>query len=281
MRKNNFIISVFLILTLVFFPFSQKVCAEETQQWKVYLKEFLVADFPSLFDENTIKKNEKVFEKYNQWWFYERPDTENPISDSDVSSDVLIYNIDIPNIYLPWGCEFYDLDSDGIPEAVIIYAPLIAHGGAWGEVYKLYGTSYEKIGSLSYGEYSEYLYINPQNRIVSFKTNSTEFLDIINHEIVYSEYLDSDGNKEYKGIKYSEIGSYSYEHYGFTQEEILGGLKNLPQIDCSDILNEITPVNSPQTDDVSDVLLLTISAAFVVTSIGLYNHHKRRKYLDS
>ena len=165
-------------------------------------------------------------------------------------------------IYLPNRCEFYDLDSDGIPEAVIVYVPYIAHGGLPGDVYKLYETSYEFIGTIDRGECPDHLYITPQKKVISIKLHSTDFLEIKNKEIVYSEYIDSKGNRGYDAIKYGETGNLLDE-----------GFKVLPKIDCSRIIAEITPNFNPQTGDTPRAVLL----AAAVVSLALPRIFRRRR----
>lgn len=258
--------------------------ATDWTEWKEALRYCLINNFPSLFDQATINKNKEAFTRYEKWWLYEREFNlieylDNPISFNNVSIDIIIDNRDIPNLYLPFRCEFYDLDNDGIPEAIIVYAPLISHGGAWGEVYKFYGTSYEKIGSLSYGEYAESLYINPQNRIVSVGRESTRILEIKNKKIVYSEYIDSTGSDTYNGMKYSEIGSYSSDFFSFgtyeawlNTEVFLADLKRLPQIDCSDVVEAAKNSSyAPKTGDNYAIwFAMLIASCFAAVKIKKY-----------
>lgn len=259
--------------------------AADWTEWKEALRYCLSNNFPSLFDQATINKNKEAFARYEQWWSYERELNlteyfDNPITASDVSSDIIIDNRNIPNLYIPFRCEFYDLDNDKMPEAIIVYAPLITHGGAWGEVYKLYGTSYERIGSLSRGEYGESFYINPENRIVSAGRDSTRILEIKNKEIVYSEYIDSMGSNTYNGMKYSEIGNYSSDFFMFENKEewlntevFLADLRLLPQIDCSDVVEAAkNSVYAPKTGDNYVIIwfAMLIASCFAAVKIKKY-----------
>jgi len=141
--------------------------------------------------------------------------------------------------------EFYDLDFDGIPEIITnIYAEIKINNPAiqYKLVYKLYEESYEMIGVLDSGEN---LYINPDNKIVSVKENSTQILKIENKTIIYSPYIDSTGSDSYNGIKYDEIGYNSdffvFENYHdyINREIFLADLSRISRLEYSDVLNAL------------------------------------------
>jgi len=149
---------------------------------------------------------------------------------------------------LPEKCEACDLDFDGIPEIIMDFDEGVMGRG----VYKLYDTDYELIGILDGGirvldneDNYERLYVNPDNKIVSVKRNSTQIFEIVNKQIVYSEYIDSTGSDSYNGIKYADIGSASefftfasYEEY-INCEVFLADLRRIPQLEYSDALNAL------------------------------------------
>ena len=256
---------VVLIALCFMILFSQTATAED-MAWKEYLKDFLVNNFPSLFDEEVKKKNEELIEKY--WGDIYTNRESVPLS--EFSGDIEIYS----DFVLPRKYYFYDLDYDGIPEVIIDYGGL-ASGMGLRYIYKLYGASYEQIGSLSGGEYYEEIYVNPLGKIVSVNTESTRILEIKNKEIVYSDYIDSFGSDSYNGVKYNEIGTYSnsevfsFESYEvFLEcEEFLADLRYIPEFDCSDILHSIkygTPLN-PKTGDNSLIYI----AALITTCFAL------------
>lgn len=141
--------------------------------------------------------------------------------------------------------EFYDLDFDGVPEIITnIYADIKINSSAiqYKLVYKLYDKSYELIGVLDSGET---LYINPENKIVSVKENSTQVLEIKNKEIVYIPYIDSTGSGSYKDIEYDKIGYNSeffiFENYRdyINREIFLVDLSRIPKLEYSDVLNAL------------------------------------------
>ena len=265
---------VLISLCLVIF-FSQTVIAENTKNnvWKEYLKDFLTDTFPNLFDEEIKKKNEEMFDKYLKDFSF---------SPLDFSKDIENYG----DVALPTNYFFYDLDFDGIPELIVDYGG-IASGIGCRYVCKLYGDSYEKTDTLSGGEYYEMIFINPENKIVSISPHATRVLNIQNKKVVYSNYIDSFGNDEYNGIKYSEIGTYSTfdlfvykDHEEFlTREIFLADLRRIPEFDCSDVLNAIkynTSVN-PKTDDINSVITVTIFLCLSVTACFIMVKFKTNK----
>lgn len=185
--------------------------------WRQSLKQFLTENFPSLTDQAALSKNNIAY------W------DNHAFNVSEFSSDTIIEG---QRIYLTLRGTLNDLDGDGIPEALIRYGS-IDSGAGWQDVYKFSGAAYEKIGTLSGGEYSETLYMDSKNRIISFTTDAFEVLEIKDNAIVRSEYIDAQGNRDYKGIPYSEIGSYTHMNFGFTLEEVLSGLRSVPQIKVS------------------------------------------------
>ncbi|MCL2815840.1 MAG: hypothetical protein FWD23_14690 [Oscillospiraceae bacterium] len=254
MKIKKIILPAFCAIIL----FSQAVSAEAAA-WKTPMTE-LLEKFPSLFDEETKIKNNEMVEKY---W-----NSAGFIDVSDFSSDVVFPDSgNIGSMCTPVKYFFYDLDFDGIPEVIIDYGG-IASGMGWREVYKFYETSYEQITTLSGGEYYEYLYINPENKIVSVNSGSTRVFEIKNRETVYSEYTDSTGSNMYEGIKYSEIGVYSQSQFFNSYEkhltgEALGDLTAIVQFDCSDVLANIY---SPKTSDNFVVFCIIFISVLIIFS---------------
>jgi len=236
---------IILIAACLIFVFSQTVNAE----WENSLTE-LMKKYPSLFDgEEPIPA--KVYELLNQ--YYENP---NSVSIHDFPSDAVFFDGEIGSGCMPFRYKFYDLDFDGIPEVIIDFGAF-ASGVGWREVYKFYGGSYEHIGSLHGGEYYEWLYVNPENKIVSVQTSSTQLFEIKDKKIIYSEYTDSTGSGMFNGVKYTEIGNYT-EFFTFESHEdylntviFLADLRFIPEFDCSDVLDAIKSGNelSPKTGD--------------------------------
>jgi len=154
---------------------------------------------------------------------------------------------------VPYLYHFQDLDNDGIPEAFIAYG--IFHGEiSQDQVYKFNGSSYELIG-LSNNRF----YIDQQNRIVAVGPgifhyiencetfsagNGIQLFELSGSTMIYNEFVDSEGGKEYKGVKYSEIGWMHHRDFyendtGFEMLIDYLNLKPLPLFDCSDIVKSI------------------------------------------
>jgi len=261
MKIKRFIL-IFLLLIILF---SQIVTAKDTV-WKEYLKDFLVNNFPSLFDEATIKKNDESYKKWGKETLYP----------GDFSSDIIcVEGSEFEGYYLhvrPTRYYFYDLDFDDIPEVIIYFGALESDIG-WCEIYKWYDTLYEMISKSS----KEDFFINPNNKIVSVGTSSTKVIDIINKKIVYGSYIDSFGNDNYKGVNYDEIGTYSthlffsFESYEawLACELFLADLRYIPEYDCSDVLDAIKygkPLNNPKTRDNYFIYLTILFATYFITA---------------
>lgn len=279
---KNKIISMIILLVFIFtvLPFSTISVNAENIRWKQYLKEFLITSLPSLFDEEAIRKNEEAFEKvweYRTEWAADmsRIDFDPPID--DFSSDISLRGI---RIIVPWVPEFYDLDNDRIPEVIVWHGDHIIgceNGSGWTDIYKLYGTSYEKIKTNDYT--GDVYYINTQNKIVvaqieNFIVNfiyyygsgedSNKYLDYIEGSINYLEII----NKE---IVYSE-----YNNKNKTYEEIFNELKPLPEFDCSDVIDSIksgTSLNNPKTGDNIMLFYLVFIVGFITFMINLKRKH--------
>jgi len=217
-------------------------------EWKQYLKDFLFSSFPSLFDEETIKINQEIWNKWEESGGFFDNGTYVPDPD-DLPTDALdgwVPNRLDPFIY-PVAYKFYDLDNDGIPEVFIIY-PTGFWEGYIEYVYKLIGTKFEKIRET--GKYidGEIFYKNPQNKMVAVEhldpwIVSIKFVDInvINKEFIYSDYIDSNGNTTYNGVSYNFLEELSLRWDSV--EDIDRGLTLIPEFDCSDIIDSINLEN--------------------------------------
>jgi hypothetical protein len=241
--------TIILIAACLMFLFSQIGNADDTN-WKNSLTALMIK-YPSLFDDEELVPP-KVYELLNK--HYQNPDSNVKIS--DFPSDFVFFDGVIGSGCMPFRYKFYDLDFDGIPEVIIDFGALQS-GAGWREVYKFYDDSYEQIGSLHGGEYYESLYINPENKIVSVQTGTTQVFEIENKKIIYSKYIDSTGNDMFNGVKYDEIGNYTeffafetYEDY-LNSAVFLAELRYIPEFDCSDVLGIIKygAELSPKTGD--------------------------------
>jgi len=259
---------VILISLCLIILFSQSVNAEDTS-WKKYLRDFLMNNFPSLFDEATIRKNKSLIEECFESWdsakyIYDyKPNIDDlPI---DVIIDSEVHGFDA---LFPSGM-YYDLNNDGIPEVIIsYYSPFTIGGGGGSNIYTLNGDKYEQI----YSGFDNYkwvlLFTNPQNKLVMFERNGHEgllaiyFVEIINGELILSDYIDSNGNDMYEGYKYNNLGGTGVNIWSDGINIIESdNLIHLPEFDCSDVLDSIKhgmPIN-PKTSDNSIIFAAVLS----------------------
>jgi len=219
---------------------SEPVIVDDTS-WKQILKNFLISDFPSLFDETTKKKNKELFDKYYDDNNYIPATSDIPVDAyGGWHNDWYYYPLLLPSYYT-----FYDLDNDGIPEMFVGYPTEYAEG-YYNFVYKLYKDTYKQIdtGEHLNGGYLEgdILYKDSQNKIVVVYDSvdgiqGIFYADIIGEKIIYSDYIDSKGSKTYNGVKYDSL--YQLYEINLTVEQIDPTLTLLPEFDCSDVIDSI------------------------------------------
>ena len=260
------IICFIIVFTFIFaFIPAVKVDAED-MRWKQYLKEFLITDFPSIYDEETIKKNNEIFLKIGESY---RTDSEYSMKQAveenidEFSDDIQLwgYRFMLPLVY-----GFYDLDNDGIPEVIIWYGAEgigCENGSGWTEIYKLYGTSYEKINTMDYTG-DEY-YVNPQNEIA-----------------VYNYWGISGNLEEWYNIRILEISNreVTYNDYNISAEEFFDECTPLSKFDISDVLDSIKydiPLEIPKTGDIS-IIFYVIFIANMMLFIFITVKNKRGKH---
>ena len=238
-----------LIMTFALVPAMTAMAEETDTSWKEYLKDFLENNLPSLYDETTIAKNKKLFSEwestrfdenyYNKYYSYEPPAEDIPVdaifppwNDSDSK---WIANGPYYPLLLPLECNFYDLDSDGIPEVFVTY-PSIYSEGSHDFIYKLNGETYELIYS---NLKSVYLYKNSDNKLVAFEgfyigIDAVYFAEIKYGELIFRDYIDSTGGNMLDGIEYKSIGD--DDSWGFMEKVIeADNLIPLAEFDCSDV----------------------------------------------
>lgn len=233
MRGNNIMntkkIICYILAFTIIFAFTANVSAEDVR-WKIYLKNFLTRNFLSLFNEKSDEIAEDIFIEFDG------------------------------NIWNVWGYEFYDIDGDAVPE-VIIYCGGIMGLGC---IYKLYGTSYDFIGSIGAGEWAGRLYINTQGKIAYIYTFGVQFVEIKNKEIIYSPYIDSHGNDLSK----------TFLPWDLAENEFIP----LPEFDCSDVITSIKTGTSlnPQTGGESIEIFFAIFILNLAGFILIKKFLKRR-----
>ena len=237
------------------FEYAKDLNDKQNASWQEQLKNFLAMNYPSLFNEAAIKKRAEIEELWSgQGNFSNSYINEAP---HDILFKILKETLEISEIYLPGYYKFHDLDNDGIPEAFMAYY-LPYSGFAWYEIFQYSDDSFKRIGLLWSGENAENLFIDRDNKIVCISSESTRLFELSNGKFVYSDYTDTNGSKSYGGIPYSEIGYYSaedmlmgeavYNNDGVyigqseTMVEYIG-LENLPEYDCSGIIESIGRVN--------------------------------------
>ena len=294
----------FILIALCFiFLFSHTVSAEDTK-WKEYLKDFLTNNFPSLFDEATIKKNEEIIKRWHEDDNYIPEPSDIPVD--WIGEWIQRQGLNFPVIY-PYSYKFYDLDYDNIPEIIINYtgwelSPTF--------IYKMNGNKYEQIhfnnfesNNIDGNKNPRFqFYLNANNKIVVFITGytnlySVNYVEITNGELTLTDYIDSIGNDNYYGLKYNnlfipetantiiegdwDIGIYQTERGNgtyriwasdFSMNNIIktDNLTPLPEFDCSDVLNSIkygAPLSSPKTGDnylILFILFILLSASYFV-----------------
>ena len=292
----SFVIAAIITAAVI----SSAPCVEvraEDVSWKQSLKDFLVNNFPSLFDRATIEKNKEVLNNWlNSWGKDKNGYTDYSVNTyvpkpGDIPADALdamkdgkIWDGTAPYypMLLPMRYKFYDLDNDGIPEVVITY-PTVYAEGHYDFVYKLnvsinkYEKLYSKSDSLDF-------YTNSQNKLVAVEyfymsVYGVYFADIKNGGLIFGDYTDSKGSDTFNGNKYNYLGGEAEytdangntTHYqaGVYWDELSEELKTLtpvPVFDCSDVVDSIQDnMPAPKTGG-TDAGIFVFPA--VVSAIG-------------
>ena len=260
--KIKIVVLVVICFTMLFPQTVNASATAEDVAWKECLRDFLVNNFPSLFDEATIKKNEELFELWKNGYYRGDKNGSAPEPDSIPIDAIFSPWEDSTSKWIPQGpyyplllpheCKFYDLDNDNIPEIVVSFPSRFSEGGH-DFIYKLNGTNYEPI----YSELnSVYMYKNSQNILVVFEgfyvvINAVYFAEIQNGKLIFSDYIDSNGNNMLDGIKYNNITEET-DMWEFMQKVIENdNLTPLVEFDVSDVVDAIkndTLIN-PKTGD--------------------------------
>ena len=256
------------VLVFIFVIFSQNANAYDNQ-WKIYLKEFLL-QFPSLFyDTNTwYNKYGNYCENGNYpkdmtMFYTDYTDGLDNQSDNRLRSEPCV-----PMLYY-----FYDFDNDNIPEVYIHYLGIRSELISYSRIYKLYGSTYEQVGDDIIG--GNRFYITPQNKILTI-CNGYEWLNYISYfeikgkEFLLSDYIDDKGRNRNKE-NYSGYYDENSEEAKFWDDfnKFFNTLKPMPEFDYSDVINSIkydTSIN-PHTGDINIIIFYipAILAAFAIT----------------
>ena len=230
-----------------FYTNNENIIPVADASWREHLKYFLASNYPSLFSEAAIKKNDELYRIIGP---LDGLGKLVEIAPEDIPRDVMLsipikmlegaenrYSI---QYWKPIDCGFFDLDGDDIPEIFIYYA-LMESGAGVKYIYQFIENSYEVIGVLGGGEHSEDLYFDRQNRIVCIGPNSIELFELRDRAIVFNDYTDMNGSETYNGAPYSKIGTYTFGDFDINGEELYEylGIKPLIKIDFSDIINSI------------------------------------------
>ena len=138
---------------------------------------------------------------------------------------------------IPCKYRFHDLDGDNIPEIIISFGP--PEGELrYEKVYKLYGDSYEQIGS----DVLLRFFTNQEGKLVAEKrsgymVDGVYFAEIKDKKLVFNDYIDSNGNDNYNGVKYNNLQELHQNMDIFAATDLDNVLKIIPEMDCNDIVN--------------------------------------------
>jgi len=177
----------------------------ESGDWQIALENFLTG-FPTMLDETALYEVGMGIRKA----------------------------VDSDGIYAPVEYMFQDLDGDGIPEVLINFIHPESEP-VFHKVYKLYGDTYEQIAQARF-----VFYTNQQGRLVAatirgYTVNAIYFAEIQGKELVLSDFIDSEGNDSYNGVKYDSFSEWDGTSL-FYATDADKTLRLLPEIDCSDIV---------------------------------------------
>ncbi|MCL2517750.1 MAG: hypothetical protein FWF15_04225 [Oscillospiraceae bacterium] len=240
---------IILILIILILSASLSISAQEIN-WKTPLENLLV-QFPTTLDE-TVK--------------------------SEVGNGI-VQAIDAEGIYFPGKYRFQDLDGDGIPEVMITFG-IPQSEWVFERVFKLYGDSYEQIGQDMY-----IFYQNAQGKLVAatisgYRIGAIYFAEIENKKLILKDYIDSNGNDNFNGVKYNNLSELKgIDIWCATDAD--DTLQLLPEIDCSDIVSTARSrvYDNPQTGDNNLLAVFAILIIFIIFSQKILKTKKGRFYI--
>jgi hypothetical protein len=139
----------------------------------------------------------------------------------------------------PYKVRFQDLDGDDIPEIIISFYPPAAGSIVYDKIYKLYGDAYEQIEHILK---VFTFYINKDGKLVAETRNGDMvsgiyFAEIKDKKLILSDYIDSGGNDNYNGVKYSDLTGLHSIMDIWTAADVDNTLAMLPEIDGSAIVS--------------------------------------------
>jgi len=202
------------ILSVIEYYETKKVETEiKNVDWKIALENLLI-QFPTILDETA---------KYE-------------------AGSGIVHPIDADGIYVPCHYKFQDLDGDNIPEAIITYAHPESEW-IFDKVYKLYGDSYlqitlsENINNMTMFVF----YTNIHGNLVAAKRsgytiNGIYFAEVQNKKLILSDFIDSNGNDSYNGVKYDSFSEWDATAL-WDAADADETLRLLPEIDCFEVVN--------------------------------------------
>jgi len=244
-------ILIILIISVIFSIFLS--AGAENIKWQTALENLLVK-FPTILDENALRE----------------------------AGSGITRPTDAEGIYVPCYYKFQDLDGDNIPEAIITFAHPESEW-VYDNIYKMYGNSYEKISQdEKIVKVMFMFYKNTEGRLVAatqsgYTVNAIYFADIRDKKLILSDFIDSNGNDNYNGVKYSgflELDRTSLESATDADQT----LQPLPEIDCSNIVNaaRYKVYGSPKTGDNNLPAVFTVLIFFINVFYIMFAK-KRRK----
>ena len=231
-------ISIILIIIIIFSNLLS--VSAENIKWQTALENLLVK-FPTILDETAL---------------YE-------------AGSGIVRPIDAEGIYVPCYYKFQDLDGDNIPEAIITFGYPESEC-VYDNIYKLYGNSYEKISQdEKIGKVMFIFYTTTEGRLAAatqsgYTVNAIYFADIRDKKLILSDYIDSKGNDNYNGVKYSSFSELDGTSL-WSATDADQTLQPLSEIDCSNIVNaaRYKVYGNPQTGDKNLLVIFTVLIFFI------------------
>jgi len=197
--------------------------------WEIALENLLI-QFPTILDETVFWETANALR--------ETADLEQIGVTPDGTA---IYMQTTSMIYLPARFRFQDLDGDGIPEVIISYT-IPESGFIYDKIYKLYDDSYVQINQDNQHLFN--FYTSAEGKLVAsikgqFTINAVYFVEIINGELILTDYIDSTGSDNFNGVKYDNIVELLQTMDVWGARDLDKTLQPIPEIDLPDIVSAV------------------------------------------